>query len=430
MRFFRNLSLVLLASATVVSCGSYDDTDLWNEVNGIKDRVADLESRLSGMNSDIQAIHTLVNAIKDNGYIVSVTTTPDGYEIVMSNGQRFTIRHGKNGQDGKDGVDGVNGSTPIIGAAPVDGVYYWTVTVDGKTDFLLDQHGNKIPVTANGGGGGGSAAAPVIKVDYYGYWVISYDGGITFDYIRDTSGNPVKAVPEGGDGLFQDVYQEGDYIVFVLANGTTIRIRSCQCESTTIEEVVPPEILDQMDPYMNIYRGTNPPNVEGTYFVDPFVTVYCQDQGNGGYSPGDLVNSEYVGFFNQDNKRLTLDFKAESVSGNSYERGDGSFIAGEDGNFTVYFNTIGETSGISTKTALVISGTKTSTGIKNLEYAFVMVEKGADPNHYLMAEGVFRVFKDKDGLSANVSHSFNFAPAKAPAADVLSLWYEFIRDVK
>ena len=46
MRFFRNLSLVLLASATVVSCGSYDDTDLWNEVNGIKDRVADLERRL------------------------------------------------------------------------------------------------------------------------------------------------------------------------------------------------------------------------------------------------------------------------------------------------------------------------------------------------------------------------------------------------
>lgn len=294
MRFFRNLSLVLLASATVVSCGSYDDTDLWNEVNGIKDRVADLESRLSGMNSDIQAIHTLVNAIKDNGYIVSVTSTPEGYEIVMSNGQRFTIRHGKNGQDGKDGVDGVNGSTPIIGAAPVDGVYYWTVTVDGKTDFLLDQHGNKIPVTANGGGGGGSTIAPVIKVDYYGYWVISYDGGITFDYIRDTSGNPVKAVPEGGDGLFQDVYQDGDYIVFVLANGTTIRIRSCKCESTTIEDVVPPEILDQMDPYMNIYRGTNPPNVEGTYFVDPFVTVYCQDQGNGGYSPATLSTASML----------------------------------------------------------------------------------------------------------------------------------------
>ena len=75
-------------------------------------------------------------------------------------------------------------------------------------------------------------------------------------------------------------------------------------------------------------------------------------------------------------------------------------------------------------------GTKSSSGIRNLEYAFVMVEKGDDPNHKLMEEGVFRVFKDKDGLAANASHSFSFAPAKAPASETLSLWYDFIRDVK
>ena len=295
---------------------------------------------------------------------------------------------------------------------------------------MLDAQGNKIPATASGEGGGSVVPAPVIKVDYYGYWVISYDGGITFDYIRDTSGNPVKAVSEGGDSIFQDVYQDGDYIVFVLANGTTIRIRSCKCEAPAIEDVVPPEILDQMDPYMNIYRGSNPPNVEGTYLIDPFVTVYCQDYGHGGYAPGDQVNSIYIGFFNQDTQKLTLDFKSESVSNTSYEKGDGSFIAGDGSNFTVYFNTVGQTSNISTKTALVISGTKTSSGIRNLEYAFVMVEKGDDPNHKLMEEGVFRVFKDKDGLAANASHSFSFAPAQAPASETLSLWYDFIRDVK
>lgn len=428
IRIFRNLSVALLATACAVSCSSYDDSDLWNEVNSIKDRVSNLEAQLSKINSDIQAVYSLVNAIKDNGYIVSVTPTADGYEIVMSNGQRFTIRHGRDGQDGKDGVDGVDGTTPVIGVAPVGGIYYWTVTVNGKTEFLLDAQGNKIPAT--GGDGGSVAPAPVIKVDYYGYWVISYDGGITFDYIRDTSGNPVKAVPEGGDGLFLDIYQDGDYIVFVLVNGTTIRIRSCQCETTAIEDVVPPEILDQMDPYMNIYRGSNPPIVEGTYFIDPFVTVYCQDYGNGGYAPGDKVNSEYIGFFNQDNTKLTLDYKSESVSGNSYQNGEGSFIAGDGNNFTVYFNTIGKSSGISTKTALVISGTKSSGGIGNLEYAFVMVEKGADPNHLLMEEGVFRVFKDQDGLAVKASHSFNFAPAKAPSDDTLSLWYDFIRNVR
>ena len=32
-----------------------------------------------------------------------------------------------------------------------------------------------------------------------------------------------------------------------------------------------------------------------------------------------------------------------------------------------------------------------------------MVEKGYDPDNELMKEGVFRVFKDKDGLSVNTS---------------------------
>lgn len=234
--FCKRLSVAFLATASIVSCSKYDDSELWSEVNNIKDRVSDIEAQLSGMNQDIQAVHTLVNAISANIYIISVTPSDNGYEIVMSNGEHLTItngRDGKDGADGKDGVDGVNGSTPIVGVAPVDGVYYWTVTVDGHTEFLLDANGNKIPTTTASEGGGSVAPAPIIKVDYYGFWVISYDGGVTFDYIRDTSGNPVKATGEGGSGLFQDVYQEGDYIVFVLSNGTVIRIKSCTCQPSS-----------------------------------------------------------------------------------------------------------------------------------------------------------------------------------------------------
>ena len=46
-----------------------------------------------------------------------------------------------------------------------------------------------------------------------------------------------------------------------------------------------------------------------------------------------------------------------------------------------------------------MSGTKTAEGIQNLQYAFVMVEKGDDPEGILMEEGVFRVFKDGDEIS-------------------------------
>ena len=52
-----------------------------------------------------------------------------------------------------------------------------------------------------------------------------------------------------------------------------------------------------------------------------------------------------------------------------------------------------------TREALVISGTKTANGIANLEYAFIVTEKGEDPNHYVIPVGAFRSFKDGDGFS-------------------------------
>lgn len=424
MNYLKRITLALVGLLAIVSCSKYDDSALWNEVTGIKDRLENIESRLSDMNRDIQAIHTLLQAIDKNLYILSFNEVDGGYEIVLSDGRRLTIRHGKNGSDGENGKDGKDGTSPVIGVQMVNGVFYWTVTIDGKTEFLTDELGNKIPTT---GQSSGSGTAPIIKVDYAGYWIISYDGGITYHYILDDNGNRVKATGQGGESFFRDVYQEGDFTVFVLADGTVIRIKSCDCDHKDIEDIVPPAILEEMDPYMNIYRGNNPPMIEGTYLIDPLVTVYCQDQGNGGYNPGDIVNSEYAGFFNQDNSKLTLDFKAESVNGTSYEKGNGSFIAGDGNNFTVYFNTNGMTQNITTRTALVISGTKTSSGIQNLEYAFVMVEKGADPEHILMNEGVFRVFKDKDGLSVKANHPFNFAPSKNPVPEAADIWFEFIR---
>jgi hypothetical protein len=170
-----------------------------------------------------------------------------------------------------------------------------------------------------------------------------------------------------------------------------------------IDDVVPEEIRDDMKDYIPIYDGVNPPKVEGTYFIEPFVAVYCQDQAQGGYAPGSQVSPYYIQFYNQNTTNNTLDYKEQAQGGISSSVGEGAFISGEGDNFTVFFNTIGMSSGIETKTALIISGTKTADGIKDLYYAFVMVDKGPDPDHKLMEEGVFRVFKDEDGLSVPTS---------------------------
>ncbi|MDO3390408.1 fimbrillin family protein [Bacteroides sp. ET489] len=174
-------------------------------------------------------------------------------------------------------------------------------------------------------------------------------------------------------------------------------------EDDRFEDVVPDDIREALDDWIPIYTGVNPPIVEGTYFADPLETVHCEDEGMGGYDPGHIVESLIINFSNQNTSDNTVDYNEREVDGSHVGAGDGAFISGSGNNFTAFFNVTGSTNGISTKTALIISGTKSSSGISNLYYAFVMVEKGYDPDNELMKEGVFRVFKDKDGLSVNTS---------------------------
>lgn len=170
-----------------------------------------------------------------------------------------------------------------------------------------------------------------------------------------------------------------------------------------IDDIVPDYIQEKMKSYITIYRGVNPPIVEGAYLASKFETVYCEDAGSGGYETGRIISDLYFRFSNQNTSNNTLDYEEKQNDLNS--QGKGAFISGSDDNFTAFFNTSGTSQGISTKTALVISGTKTSSGIKDMHYAFIMIEKGSDPDNLLMKEGVFRVFKDADGLAANTTWS-------------------------
>ena len=174
-----------------------------------------------------------------------------------------------------------------------------------------------------------------------------------------------------------------------------------------IDVVIPEEIRDKMEPYIPIYDGTNPPDVTGTYLISPFVAVYCED---GHYEPGHKCVDVTIRFSNQDPVHNTLDY--DSYDAYSRDSGPGAFISGTGENFSAFFDTEGQSFGIYTKMALVISGTISSKGIKDLYYAFVMVKKGDDPNHKLMNEGVFRVFKDSDGISVRS----NWNPSSASPA--------------
>lgn len=196
-----------------------------------------------------------------------------------------------------------------------------------------------------------------------------------------------------------------------------------------INYVIPEEILDKLDDHIDIHYGINPPNVEGCYLIDPFECVYCEDYGNGGFEPGHIVNSNYILFRDQNMSLRTINMSEVSVSQTSYSIGNGAFISGEGNDFTVFFSTEGESRNIYTKEALVISGTKTEEGIKDLQYAFVMIDKGDDPEQLLMEKGVYRVFKDSDHLAVKAEWPTDFSFGR-PSIMKNNFNFEYIRRKK
>ena len=188
-----------------------------------------LKKQCEQMNSNIEALQTVVAALQDNDYVTSVTPIYDGvteigYIINFSKGGKATIYHGKDGAKGEQGDKGETGekgdkgdtgeagATPVVGVAKdTDGVYYWTL----NGSWLVDESGNKIPTTGKDGAQGpqgeqgvqgeqgiqGEAGkdgiTPQLKIED-GRWLVSYDDGEHWMDIGQATGDQG---PQGEQGV-------------------------------------------------------------------------------------------------------------------------------------------------------------------------------------------------------------------------------------
>ena len=268
----KKLHLLLLGLTICLFSACHDK--LWDAIDGLDARVAKLEELCKEMNTNIVSIQTIVNVQQSGDYITGIVEVKKdgkviGYTITFGKHDPITIYHGqdgKDGADGKDGQDGQNGSanTPVIGVAQdTDGVYYWTL----NGEWLLDDNGNKLPVSGkdgqngtNGSNGqdgadgkdgqdgedgkdgtdgqdGKDGITPQLKIED-GYWYISYDSGATWTQLGKATGEDGKDGADGkdgqngtdgkdgqdGDSMFQSVTQDESYVYFTLADGTVIKI--------------------------------------------------------------------------------------------------------------------------------------------------------------------------------------------------------------
>ena len=264
----KKLSLLLLTLTICFFTACHKD--IWAELENLDQRVTKLEELCKEMNTNITSLQTIVSVLQSNDCITGIVEIKKngeviGYTITFGKHDPITIYHGQDGKDGADGNDGQDGSssTPVIGVAQdTDGVYYWTL----NGEWLLDDNGNKLPVSGtngqdgqNGSNGqdgtdgkdgqdgvdGKDGVTPQLKIED-GYWYISYDNGSTWVQLGKAVGENGQDGNKGdkgdkgedGDSMFQSVTQDDNYVYFTLADGTIIKIAKGNSNSQSNDDFI------------------------------------------------------------------------------------------------------------------------------------------------------------------------------------------------
>ena len=211
----KKLLFLVAAFGMLFTACEYDDSAINGRIDDLENRVTELEETIAALNQDIAGVQTLVGAMQNNVYVSKIVKGETGYEVYFTNGEKITIADGKAGEAGKDGV-----TVTIL--LDEDGQYYWAVTKDGVTEFLLDDNGNKLPVK---GEKGNTPQMRVVMEGETGYWEVSYDNGETWERILLEDGTPVTT-SGGAGGLFKDAYidTETNSAIFEFLNGDQLVI--------------------------------------------------------------------------------------------------------------------------------------------------------------------------------------------------------------
>tara|TARA_R110002073_G_scaffold72537_1_gene177518 strand:- start:516731 stop:517390 length:660 start_codon:yes stop_codon:yes gene_type:complete len=142
--------------------------------------------------------------------------------------------------------------------------------------------------------------------------------------------------------------------------------------------------------------GNTPPNIEGTYIIDPFILDSTTDPSRMGHE-GEDFGSHIPSFSNQNNNELTIDYLGQSGGGGQTDIGKGSFIMGSNGAFSVFTKNNTKIGNITAITAVVISGFIASNGIEDIQFVGAMLDNKG--NQILIDNNTGSLYVDGDGFA-------------------------------
>ena len=247
----------MLAAMTMMGGAFQSCTDYQDEIDALDYRVTVLENLVKRVNSDIESIRVIIDAIDDGDYITNVTRNDEGCIITFAKQGAIVIKNGKDGEKGEKGRDAQAPDISVVQDS--DGQWYWTLNgqyiladgqrlrangkdgkdgkdgVDGKDGKDgVDGKDGKDGVDGKDGKDGvdgkdGKAVSPQLRINSEtGIWEISVDEGNTWI----STGTPATG-KDGNDGkdadsLIQSVVitttTEGDSVTFTLSNGVVFSV--------------------------------------------------------------------------------------------------------------------------------------------------------------------------------------------------------------
>ena len=229
--------MIMVIGMLACAC-MYDDLQLKDQLGDIKDRIEKLQGKIDAMNEQL----TAMSYITSGNVITSVAQDSDGKYVITyldSKNQEKTVVLATMDQMINVPVLGVELDTE-------NNLYYWTLTVDGKTSFLMN-NGEKVPV---------SGYTPVVSVDAEGYWTVNGER------VNDANGLPIQA-NDGESCVFKSVeINEDGNLVITQGNGTVITLPVQNTLNLTLSALINTTVVDLTKP-MEITYDVTGTNAEG-----------------------------------------------------------------------------------------------------------------------------------------------------------------------
>lgn len=266
------VTLSIVAAVLSACSKAYDPTQLDEEIAKLEERAEDLVSLANRINTNITALKGLSEAVKDNLRITAIEEVKEGdvlvgYKLTLTDGSDLTVYVGKDGLDGEDGLDGKpgyegtdgyvgqDGKVPVVGMKEFEGKQYWTL----NGEFLI-LDGNKVPVVAQTGEQV-DGKTPEIKIE----------NGVWYYRLGNSEWIPVTVSAVWGDGnIFASVEQDGDYVIFNLADGEPIKVLKARKLTLALDKTGTLEVSMSSPAVVNYTLTADEENVEVEAFANGF----------------------------------------------------------------------------------------------------------------------------------------------------------------